>query len=574
MTGTGIDLQHRLAMLGVELLPSVRDVGELDGTNTNARQGLAYAELISCWQAQLMNSPRSTQNIVRQFLEHLSDQNCLFGWNRWIAILLYESLPLAEARRPWTHLVNTLDPSAISLGQLFGATIAMARLGAIDSATLAMGWLLLSLPSGSNEFPAILEDLCATVITSALDVASSGTCQQAPLSYDKWNHQLKICDQLREIIESVVVSAVSTPNAAATALIKLANQLRKDENTREILNLEIEIWVSESVRLLNLGDHNHAYILLHELVTQFPIVALKNTSSDAWHQLMINALTQAAPPAPRLTLVESKSLPRTGHHYLKSVLEATHPDGFSYCEYYNEPGCCKQRPCLAEAYWIHAREQGTDHLRLVKSHDFELDDPIYEPPLGVIRLVQVRQPLALLSSWLELYHIQLNRSLLESHGISPTRIYLYHENALLETAWQIIDEFGESLSVTKAKEWLASKEMYIVDFLKKWLPGSHAFPLYDPAPRLRGCYVLRYEDLGDAAIALRILGRHKVSQPSSSPNKYIARQGSLLQRRSKRISELMEKMLVSLLKAEVRILIQTESFEPLLKYKPTQYLDK
>ncbi|MFN5161723.1 MAG: hypothetical protein ACK55H_03565 [Cyanobacteriota bacterium] len=574
MTGTGSNLQRQLALLGVELQPSAPDLGQHEDSTPITREGLAYAELIRCWQDQLVSSPNSTQNVVRQLLDHLTEQQCLTGWDRWAAMLLSGALPVTEGQKRFPILSSPLDPTAISPGQLFGAAVAMARLGGVSSATLAMGWLLMPPSSACSESPAVLEDLCSAVITSALEGNRSSISNSPLSSYEGWTRQYELCVKLKMIAQSVVEPADSTTEATALALLNLANQFRTDD--REIgeqttTPFEVEIWTAESIRLLKLGDRTKAYAQLNELAYRIPVATPTNADPAAWHQLMINALTQSVPEAPRLTLVESKSLPRTGHHYLRRLLETTHHDGFTYCEYYQEPGCCKRSPCLAEAYWSHAREQGIDHLRLVKSHDFQLDDPIYEPPAGVVRLVQIRQPLDLLASWIELHHVQANRPLLENHGISPARIYLYHEKALLDTAWRIIDESGHCISTTQAMEWLTSKESYIIEFLNKWLPECQPFPLHDPAPGLRGTYVLRYEDLDDASTALSMLGRRTDSVPNSSPaTKYTPRQGALLERRSKRVSSLLTEMLPQLMDAERRILHQAINFQPLIRYSSTQ----
>lgn len=125
------------------------------------------------------------------------------------------------------------------------------------------------------------------------------------------------------------------------------------------------------------------------------------------------------------------------------VLRAAHKANFSYCEQYQEPRCCEATPCNAEAYWKHARQHGRNHVRLVKSHDFDLTDLPYPTPRGVIRLVQVREALPTLASWMEFEHLRFNRELLQAHGISHSRNYLLHETgASIETSWQLIDRCG------------------------------------------------------------------------------------------------------------------------------------
>ena len=95
-------------------------------------------------------------------------------------------------------------------------------------------------------------------------------------------------------------------------------------------------------------------------------------------------------------LVESQSLPRSGHHYLKKLLNAATEGHFSYCESYQEPGCCKNNPCSVDSYWRYAINKHQRHYRLLKSHDFNLDNKTFNCMPGMFRMIQIREPFELL----------------------------------------------------------------------------------------------------------------------------------------------------------------------------------
>ena len=92
--------------------------------------------------------------------------------------------------------------------------------------------------------------------------------------------------------------------------------------------------------------------------------------------------------------IASKSIPRSGHHLLKDILKAGFGQRFVHCEWYHEPGCCRQAPCkLHEAYC----EQGQT-VQFIKSHDYAFEDPMLGVRDNVITLVSYRHPLWSLTS--------------------------------------------------------------------------------------------------------------------------------------------------------------------------------
>lgn len=120
----------------------------------------------------------------------------------------------------------------------------------------------------------------------------------------------------------------------------------------------------------------------------------------------------------------------------------------------------------------------------------------------MVRLIQVRKPLDLLASWLELEQLTLNRELLQGASIALERVFLYHEAEVLEEAWREIDERGTVMTDEQAQAWLADKVSYVQAFLQKWLPRARPFP-FDGRVN-GGTYVMRYCDLESSAQILQV----------------------------------------------------------------------
>ena len=240
------------------------------------------------------------------------------------------------------------------------------------------------------------------------------------------------------------------------------------------------------------GDRPHALALIRSREQLQEFQPPEGVSQEIWTELLLNACTASEAQLPALQLVESRSLPRSGHHFVKNLLQQACGEQFSYCEGYHEPGCCRNSPCSVAAYWHFARGHPLAHLRLLKSHDFALKDATFTPPAGMVRLIQVRRPLELLASWLEALSSSLDR------------VFLYHEPEVLEEAWRLIDEHGAVMPSEHAQAWLASKCSYVQAFLQKWLPQARPFPFGGRVSG--GTYLLRYSDLARSEQILEAFG--------------------------------------------------------------------
>jgi hypothetical protein len=73
----------------------------------------------------------------------------------------------------------------------------------------------------------------------------------------------------------------------------------------------------------------------------------------------------------RVKIVQSKSMPRSGHHFLVLLLEEYFGTDFGYCEFYKPIHCCKLIPCARPT------RPGAGHRYFMqKSHDFFFEDPV------------------------------------------------------------------------------------------------------------------------------------------------------------------------------------------------------
>lgn len=173
--------------------------------------------------------------------------------------------------------------------------------------------------------------------------------------------------------------------------------------------------------------------------------------------------------APPFVLLDSKSLPRSGLHYLKTALEKRLGDRFSFCEWYQEPGCCRGQPCKLTGFLEEQYRSHGPSVRLVKSHDFELNDRIVPTSFSLRRLVLKRDPLFILTSWFVLNQLLSHRECLRNAGIHMEKIWWQHEPAVLAMAYSILDENFHPPSQHELDAWLNQKTRYIQEFHKKWI---------------------------------------------------------------------------------------------------------
>jgi hypothetical protein len=558
---TGWPLHEQFALLGVALPPWPEEPQPSTDDGDVLERGLAYAQVLREWRRQLGCAEENLRNAMAGFCENRLTQLPLRGWEGWVTVVILSDLHRETAGNLMLISGAGMSPADFSRAQLIGAAVCLILDYQISAATLVLSWVR------QQEPPALLwrhglVDAVLRIVGDAgsLSIRSDGSPRQ-------WLDVVRQRSHLMQLLRTLVGDLEGAGVPKTQELIAMACVLRAEEQESgmKVAAGAWMVWIAEAHRRLQAGDTEAGYRLLENLLDPAVQPPPPGADPNAWHHLTINAATLAAQATPRLTLIESKSLPRSGHHHLRHLLLNAHGDDFSYCERYQEPGCCQVMPCNAEPWWRHARVLGHDHIRLIKSHDYSLDDVPYPTPLGLVRLVQVRRPLPLLASWLELKQLNVNREMLKDHGIDPIRIYLNHEPALIESSWQLIDECGSTMNTEEALQWLQGKTAYISGFLNKWLPLSSPLPL-EEAPA-RGTYVLRYEDLGAQAGLLRAIGGTPDRlRPGRADTAFSPRDGSCLRRRSRRISALLESVEASMRECDAQILAGAASWQHLLNY--------
>ncbi|MGA0543428.1 hypothetical protein [Neotabrizicola sp. VNH66] len=176
----------------------------------------------------------------------------------------------------------------------------------------------------------------------------------------------------------------------------------------------------------------------------------------------------------RFIYLDVKSLPRTGLHFMRNTFESLLREHFSFCEWYNEPGCCGQMPCAVTGYATEVPE--VPLLRMLKSHDFDLTDPVFPPGGPIRRLILLRDPLYLLTSWWTLHVLYLRSSLLQQNGIGTHKISFAHGPHVVRSAYRILDEEGTLPPVATLKAWLEEKTPYVLGFVDKWAEAARQHP--------------------------------------------------------------------------------------------------
>jgi hypothetical protein len=168
-------------------------------------------------------------------------------------------------------------------------------------------------------------------------------------------------------------------------------------------------------------------------------------------------------------LIDSKSLPRSGIHFLKKTLSQIFSTHFSFCEWYQEVGCCKSMPCALTCFADEARARESLRVRLIKSHDFSLNDPVYETGVYLRRLILLRQPLYILTSWFAVEQLKVYSNQLALNGIHIPKLYLLHEKEVISAAYKCLDAHFKPPSKDDLNQWLRQTQQYCVGFLKKWV---------------------------------------------------------------------------------------------------------
>jgi hypothetical protein len=205
---------------------------------------------------------------------------------------------------------------------------------------------------------------------------------------------------------------------------------------------------------------------------------------------------QAGHDLPRL--LETKSLPRSGLHFLHSCLKSVLGPRYAFCEWYHEPGCCRRQPCALAGAELAVEDPARPRLRMVKSHDFDLGDADYPPPPGVRRLVLIRDPLMILTSWWMLEEISRHADVLRANGIRYQQLFFAHDPVLQRAVHAVLEREFVPVPGDRLARWLQAKTTYINGFIDKWVAPTRSGALSRTAAQTaapRGTEVVRYSDL-------------------------------------------------------------------------------
>ncbi len=207
--------------------------------------------------------------------------------------------------------------------------------------------------------------------------------------------------------------------------------------------------------------------------------------------------------------LEVKSIPRSGLHYLLARLRERLGDGFRFREWYQEPGCCRRMPCDLACHMTGGKKGKSPILRVVKSHDFDLRDPLYPASAQLRRLVLLRDLRFVLTSWWCLDLLSVHKAVLRQAGIDPVALYFRHDSAMVKAAFRMLDPVQIDDSEAAITKWLRRREHYVLGFAQKW----HDQGRWDDGVVTA---VIRYQDIDNVADVLlgAVLGNRDSPEPA------------------------------------------------------------
>lgn len=380
-------------------------------------------------------------------------ENCRTKWQlgEWTALAAFGELEISQ------------DPDREKVAVLVAA--AHGQLGHLDQASK---YISLSLEWGCSR------EIVARVMISSVE----NSLGRAALQLGAEDQALGFFQSAVSLVEAkadagLLAKTRQIREMARCGMLQQARDLvEKDLATiqQEGSRRELPAWpqaIAERIAILS-QETLHLATPEEEAQPELPALLLKNPLFDERAFRHYSGETDGVPE--NFLYVETKSLPRSGLHYLRNTLRGILAEGFSFCEWYNEPGCCRAMPCAMTSY----AETGGFHLRLLKSHDFEMADPVLPVAGAMQRLVLIRDPLAILTSWWTLHLLQLNQKLLSDHGIALQKIYYQHDKPVIHKAYRILERHAVMPTSEVLRTWLHQQQAYMAAFMQKWagLPNT------------------------------------------------------------------------------------------------------
>ena len=362
------------------------------------RRGIRNANAIDLLQDQLRHKTADKKTSIGESIKIVRKQPQPDNWHE-LLLYIIEAQVLNEPGETtvWSSCNEAIERMILTKEELLGFSLAMAREKNIEGAVCSMIKLL-------KREEVFSSGLTQTICMEFIRFFSQGNPKsEKDSSSDCWIEEIRLHSDIIKLLSITTASIFDTNEKGTTKTSETA--IRKLE--------EIRISHQKKPDEVNL---------------------------NTWQILQGISCCNIDPDLPILTLIESHSLPRSGHHYLINLLQKATIGKFSYCESYNEPGCCASNPCSVNSYWRHARNKNENHLRLIKSHDFQLTNKIFKCMPGMYRLIQLREPFELIVSWLELAQLEINKKLLKENSIDTSRIFLYHEASLFSHSLYKVDK--------------------------------------------------------------------------------------------------------------------------------------
>lgn len=257
----------------------------------------------------------------------------------------------------------------------------------------------------------------------------------------QWAFRVLFCreatpdDAERRRLSSRTTAALVRQLAASA---EIADGPRRERCRRKRLDPTLVRWAYRLLRFQVIGEHE-AQAIAAERGT---LLALVDELLEA--DGLTGALESVAPGLhPGVTMLYSKSMPRSGHHLLAQVLGEYYGPHLSYCEFYGGgDACCHTIPCRQPFEPLLA-----NRIFLQKSHDLKLTDPVDLPGKYII---QYRHPVP---------RMQSN----------------YDHNRHVTGRPDTLEDF---------RRFAKAEMTYFIGFWQKWLREP-----------IRDAFVLKYEDL-------------------------------------------------------------------------------